>query len=116
MSEVVLKPCPFCGEVPEVARVASGYRGNADAATATFQVRCECCGNFLKPETVWFLAEDAVPTNCRRLLTECKQLTESEVDDGKERGAGYEKPADEERHDERASRPGSGNPGADGVF
>jgi len=74
------------------------------------------CGNFLKPETVWFLAEDAVPTNCRRLLTECKQLTESEVDDGKERGAGYEKPADEERHDERASRPGSGNPGADGVF
>lgn len=63
-----------------------------------------------------YLRKDAVPTNCRRLLTECKQLTESEVDDGKERSAGYEKPADEKWHDERASRPGRGNPGADGVF
>lgn len=44
MSEVVLKPCPFCGEVPEVERIASGYRGNADAATATFRVQCERCG------------------------------------------------------------------------
>lgn len=51
------------------------------------------CGNFLKPETVWFLAEDAVPTNCRQLLTECKELTEREADDGKERSAGHEKPA-----------------------
>lgn len=44
MSEVVLKPCPFCGAVPSVTRIASGYRGNADTATATFQVRCEFCG------------------------------------------------------------------------
>lgn len=38
------------------------------------------CGNFLKPVTVWFLAEDAVPTNCRRLTKE------SEDDDGKDYG------------------------------
>ena len=49
--------------------------------------------NFLKPETVWFLAEDAVPTNCRQLLTEYKELTESEAGDGKECSAGHEKPA-----------------------
>lgn len=87
-----------------------------DAVVMPTLVQNIVCGNFLKPETVWFLAEDAVPTNCRQLLTECKQLTESEVDDGKEHGARYEKPADEERHDEQASRPGRGNPGADGVF
>ena len=63
-----------------------------------------------------YLRDDAVPTNCRQLLTECKQLTESEVDDGKEHSAGYEKPAGEKWHDERASGPGRGNPGADGVF
>lgn len=44
MSNDVLKPCPFCGKVPSVERVASGYRGNADAATAKFRVQCEHCG------------------------------------------------------------------------
>jgi len=58
MSEVVLKPCPFCGEVPEVERVASGYRGNADAATATFQVRCECCGIKFERQTEVAIDDD----------------------------------------------------------
>lgn len=58
MSEVVLKPCPFCGEVPEVARVASGYRGNADAATATFQVQCECCGIKFERQTEVAIDDD----------------------------------------------------------
>lgn len=51
MSEVVLKPCPFCGDVPEVTRVASGYRDNAAAATAKFQVRCKWCGIKFERET-----------------------------------------------------------------
>lgn len=58
MSEVVLKPCPFCGEVPEVARVASGYRGNADAATATFRVQCECCGIRFERQTEVAIDDD----------------------------------------------------------
>lgn len=68
------------------------------------------CGNFLKPGTVWFLAEDAVPTNCRRLTKE------SEADDGKECSAGHEKLACGERHDEQGGGPGRGNLGADGIF
>lgn len=58
MREVVLKPCPFCGEVPEVERVASGYRGGADAATATFRVQCEHCGIEFERQTEVAIDDD----------------------------------------------------------
>lgn len=44
-------------------------------------------GNFFEAGDGVVLAEDAAPTNCRRLTKE------SEADDGKEYGAGHEKPA-----------------------
>lgn len=68
MSEVVLKPCPFCGEVPEVERVASGYRGDADAATAKFRVQCECCGIRFERQTEVAIDDDGkVKVLCGRV-------------------------------------------------
>lgn len=58
MSKVMLKPCPFCGEVPEVELVARGYRGNADAATATFRVQCKCCGIRFERQTEVAIDDD----------------------------------------------------------
>ena len=67
-------------------------------------------GNFFEAGDGVILAEDAAPTNCRRLTKE------SEADDGKECSAGHEKPACGERHDEKAGGTGCGNLGADGIF
>lgn len=61
MSEVVLKPCPFCGEVPGIEQTESGYSGQEDAITATFQVRCEICGVGFERKTRVTLDKDGKP-------------------------------------------------------
>lgn len=61
MREVVLKPCPFCGEVPGIEQTESGYSGPEDAITATFQVRCEICGVGFERKTRVTLDKDGKP-------------------------------------------------------
>lgn len=61
MSEDVLKPCPFCGDVPGIEQTESGYSGTEDAITATFQVRCEICGVGFERKTRVTLDKDGKP-------------------------------------------------------
>ena len=46
MSEVQLKPCPFCGTVPTIRQSCSGHSGNG-IFSADFEIKCEKC-------KIWF--------------------------------------------------------------
>lgn len=42
MSEIQLKPCPFCGKIPTIRQYASGHSGNG-VFSASYELKCEKC-------------------------------------------------------------------------
>lgn len=42
MSDVQLKPCPFCGKIPTIRQYASGHSGNG-VFFASYELKCEKC-------------------------------------------------------------------------